>query len=92
MIPLFISLTTRESMFSMISFGTYLYVRSYIITDMTPYIIMERSYMESEPIVAISNETPIIITTAIATYAFLYMRDDLIIIHRYVKTIRITNA
>ena len=48
--------------------------------------------MESEPIVAMSNEKPIKITTAIAPYASLYMRDDLIIIYRYVKIIRITNA
>ena len=59
---------------------------------MTPYIIMERSYIVSEPIVAISNETPIIITIAIAPYAFLYMRDDLININRYVKIIIIANA
>ena len=53
---------------------------------------MERSYIVSEPIVAISNETPIIITIAIAPYAFLYMRDDLININRYVKIIIIANA
>ena len=48
--------------------------------------------MESEPIVAMSNAKQIKITTAIAPYASLYMRDDLIIIYRYVKIIRITNA
>ena len=63
-----------------------------MIIAIAPYIIMVRSYMESEPIVAMSNEKPIRITTAIASYASLYMRDDLIIIYRYVKIIRITNA
>ena len=48
--------------------------------------------MVSEPIVAISNETPIIITAAIAPYASLYRRDDLININRYVKIIIIANA
>ena len=48
--------------------------------------------MESEPIVATSNEKPIKITIAIAPYASLYMRDDLIIINKYVKITRITNA
>ena len=40
-----------------------------MIIAIAPYIIMVRSYMESEPIVAMSNEKPIKITTAIAPYA-----------------------
>ena len=50
-----------------------------MIIAIAPYIIIVRSYMESEPIVAMSNEKPIRITTAIAPYASqMCIRDSIV--------------